>query len=557
MHSAKSADTELEEARRGASFAARRALLYRELYHHLTSVPNGYHRPAPASAIDLPRPLARGLVHFYSLLKMETISAADTDLADQVALATARWFAALWDDLQYSAPMEDLLSSRPGTQDPSPERLEELLDQASRLWPGRETEWSELRRLLARADRFQRTDFDLHRRALCRRYVHLRQAALHQQRDLRREQVIRLVATPLADHLNEHIPRLQRHQTRTRELFGTGGSWRVLATDEPEINWTVLTQYRRYLEHAPGLLHLCDLVVRGTESPGLRAPEEVRPKPPAQTVVVDREMDEEYGTVLSDPGLLAFPDTEHLFARKYAAGTLLRSGYHRDRAVRPVQQTPERHASPRRRRRGRITLCVDTSGSMRGTPEEVARAAILGVVRAALLAGRPAAVLVYTDHLEELVLPSHKRDNLKETEIPVRDTKTMAGSSPPVVPEAVLTRLSELLNSTFFEGADIDPTLERALTALEQGDPDTFSDVMIVSDMRFPRIPPRQLNRMYNLQKRDLARFHALTVNEQALQDPLNVFDYRWFFHSGFLPSFDPETPPIPIGLDMQAFRRF
>lgn len=551
---------------REETFATRQALLYRELYNYLTTAPADGTRPPLASAIDLPRPLARSLVHFYSLLKRETIAALDEALADQVALAAAGWFAALWDDLRFSAPTEDMMDIRPGTGELSPDRLEKNLKQAIHLWPDRVPQWETLLRHLALAERFGRTDSDLHRRALCRRYERLRRESLHRQRDLRREQAIRLVASPLADHLNELIPRLQDAQREVRKVFGTGGLWNILATEQPETDWAVLTRYRQYLEDAPGLLHLCERVMRGLDPSGIREVVLEHTVPGTRSVEEDLGLGEVdgitggsgiVGTILPDLALLAFPETEELFDCKNCAGTLLQISHRRYSRTTVRTRETVKELVRRRRFRGRVVLCVDTSGSMRGTPEDVARATILGMVRAAVLARRAATILIYTDHLEELDLPIRGEDNPfpegAQGDAPV----AMTGTSPPVVPEHILARLSDLLRSNLADGTDIDPALERALSDLEGGDQGSLTDVVIVSDMRFPRLPPRHLNRMYNIQKNDLARFHCLTVNEEPLQDPLNVFDYRWFFNTGVVPSFSTADRRGPIGLDLLSFRGF
>ncbi|HKK49522.1 MAG TPA: hypothetical protein VJ932_10525, partial [Alkalispirochaeta sp.] len=75
-----------------------RGALYRELYHFLTGERHGS-RPSSATARDLPRPLARSLVHFYALLKTATLESLTANVADLVADAVSRWFEHVWKDL--------------------------------------------------------------------------------------------------------------------------------------------------------------------------------------------------------------------------------------------------------------------------------------------------------------------------------------------------------------------------------------------------------------------------------------------------------------------------
>ncbi len=537
---------------RADSYARHRAVLYRELYSFLTASTGGSDRPAPASATDLPRPLARSLVHFYSLLRRSTIHGLDHSLADQVALAIAGWFASLWEDLQASAPMEDLIDERPGSEDPSPDTLEEHLDAATRHWPEERDRWETLRRQLDLAG----TDY--HRRAVLETFVEERRRVVGNRRDLRRERALRLVASPLADHLNETVPKLCERQARVKEIFGAGGHWDVLNSQQGEIRWSVLTRWEEYLLRAPRLKELCAVLARGTDT---RPPGEVETEREVPVTIReerDRGLGEVTGlsrgtgmtgTILSDLGLLAFPATEDLFARKYVEGALLHLRHERAMAVQRVTSRTITERTRRKRARGRIILCVDTSGSMRGTPERVARATVLGVLREALLSNRPATVILQSDKLHVLETG---------TPPPAEDHQgPMTGSSPPAVPESLIDQIIRLLEDSFTDGTDAAPAMEKGLSILEGSDPGTTTDLVVISDTRFPRIPPRHLNRVYNLQSSDRLRLHSLTIHEEPIEDPLNVFDYRWFFNTAPRSAFGESLQDEPVGVEMHTVRGF
>lgn len=544
------------------AYSHNRAVLYRELYSFLTTPVTGILRPPPASALDLPRPLARGLVHFYSLLKQSSIPAADDALADQVALAVAGWFASIWEDLRASAPWEDLGSSRPGLEEPSPDRLDAMLERALLQWPEDDPTWRMLQRHLRKADD---ADSRLHRGAVCHRYVEARRYALRRQRDTRRERAIRLVANPLADHLNELIPVLKEQQQKAVQVFGISAHWEILRSRESQIRWDVLFRHCEWLKQAPGLLNLCRSIVHGMDGGEPRLEEYERTVP----VTIRRERDRGLGDVtglIGDavvPGtitphlsLLAFPETEELFDRKFAERSLLRLQHRRRETVTTQGHRVVKEQHLRRRTRGRVIACIDTSGSMRGLPEQVARATILGMVREAIPTHRELTFLLYTHQMVTLAVNELAPSN-DESPIPPQETDAVSGSAPPVVPEILIEQLSDLLASSLAEGTDIAPAMEEALTILEGEHRETVSDVVVVSDMRIPRIPPRHLNRMYNVQREGHARFHCLTINEEPLQDPLNVFDYRWFFNTGLRASFSIDESKAPIGFESSALLPF
>jgi hypothetical protein len=70
-----------------------------------------------------------------------------------------------------------------------------------------------------------------------------------------------------------------------------------------------------------------------------------------------------------------------------------------------------------------------------------------------------------------------------------------------------------------------------------------------VSDIRFPKVGPNHLNRIYRLQSRGWARIHALTINREPIHDPLNVFDYRWHYNTADEFDFRNAGRPHRIGI--------
>lgn len=543
-----------------------RSIIYRELYNYLASFRSGFNetltgkRPPAASAVDLPRPLARSLVHFYTLLRKETIDTGDDDLADQIALVVSNWFVSIWEDLESSAPMETAEEQRAIECHPDPTQLEKHLMMAERAWPEYEHHWSAIRGHL------HLVSDERQRRGLYTRFLDLRRTVIHERRNRRREQAIRLVANPLADHLNEVVPRFRKNQERARAVFGINAQWNILDTEPCEINWKTLKHFRRYLDQAPGLHDLCRLIVRGIDGNLSGVKEtvnvEISHMVPVETSrVVDRGLGVVDGitpitrgvdaTLPLETGLLTDPATEDLYFHRYLEGTLFTLNHRRDQVVIENSLRMVREQRQQVRLLGPVILCIDTSGSMRGIPSDVAKAALLGFFREALHANRPVVAAVFTRHLEVLATP----DDSRTSETALSDS--IVATAPPSISTEIMEQLASFLDASFTEGSDLSPALDFALDRIETESGTRAFDVIVASDVRFPRIPPRQLNRMYNAQNEGVARFHALTVHEEPIYDPLNIFDYRWFYNINSKPDFDLAEEPQPIGLDMQSFRQF
>lgn len=528
------------------SFSRNRSILYRELYHHLTASDGSATRPAPASAIDLPRPLARALVHFYSLLRGDAIAALDESLADQVAVAVSSWFASIWEDLLLSPPMEM------GSEDETRVDLDlmERLDASIRRWPEHSQAWTRIQNDLTRATT------PVQRDAVHARFRSLRNELVRSRRDLRRERALRLVASPLADHLRDALPRLQRQQDQLRNVLGVQGRWNVLEAEPPDINWDALTRSYRSLDNAPGLRELCTRIVRGVDPAGVREYEVQRDVPEMITSEEDQGLGMVKGltcgtditaTLPAELGLLAFPDTEDLFSQKRVEGKLLTLDHQRRVKTCTWTNRKVRETVRRPRPQGSVVLCIDTSGSMRGTPEDITRAAILGFVSAGIVAQRRVTVLAHSRDLQTIETSPDTRES------PTESQDSVTGAAPPAASESLIHRLSTFLDGPLADGTDISPAMEQALNIVEGNTTGDSFDVLVISDVAYPKIPPRHLNRMYNLQTLDSARFHALTIGDSPLFDPLNVFDYRWFFNTESRPDLLNSAPDRPIGVDTQT----
>ena len=85
------------------------------------------------------------------------------------------------------------------------------------------------------------------------------------------------------------------------------------------------------------------------------------------------ESDDLANLLSNEVSLLSHTDTEAVFLKKYIDKTLLTLQYEDKRLVKSEHQFTEVHQKVRRKEKGPFKLCVDTSMSMEGKPEEIAR----------------------------------------------------------------------------------------------------------------------------------------------------------------------------------------
>jgi uncharacterized protein with von Willebrand factor type A (vWA) domain len=349
----------------------------------------------------------------------------------------------------------------------------------------------------------------------------LRIRARTKARDLLVERAIRHAISPLADHLNDRLPRLAEWNRHARRVFGRPGTWGVLEPTERVIAWDRLLKIAETVDREPALSERVDDIVRGPEAP---SHVEVTARVPVETVLTS-EYDLGLGDIQglerssslrhalpSEAALLATPETEDLFAGKLAEDGLLSLhhrrrartvSYQRDWAVRTELARPSW---------GPVYVCVDTSGSMRGVPERIVQALLLAFARASLTHNR-------TVHVSAVL------------DAPVSFTVASA-SMPARVSEEVVRGSEQLFSRSLGRGADVGPALESALGSIEAGPPTSLTDLVVISDMRSPRIAPSRLERIERLQRRGLTTVTAITIGERPIHDPLHVFDVRLHYNT-------------------------
>lgn len=324
------------------------------------------------------------------------------------------------------------------------------------------------------------------------------------------------------DELNASVPDLAGDDQRIRDIFGTSARlWDREAGTVVPIDWPLLEHYAALLREEPSLVELARLLGRGRVS----RRDSPAPVPVIQTVersetlalgrseVRGIAMSSDVGALLpSEVALLAHPETQALFDWRFAEGKLLTLDYH-------TREGRRRSVRVRRMRRppldlGPIILCVDASGSMAGTPEEVAKAISLAVAREALEAGRRVFVITFSD----------RQTTFEATDIP-----------------SCLPELTAFLGLTFRGGTELRGALHLALDRVEE-EAYRNADILVVSDFRVPKLFGRLSGRIAEVRERTGLRLYSLTVTDRPVEDVLNIFDRRFHYDIA-----NPQGRGIPV----------
>ena len=200
---------------------------------------------------------------------------------------------------------------------------------------------------------------------------------------------------------------------------------------------------------------------------GLKAVETRLPDAPGELRGI-RHSDRIEGMLGSEAAMLLHPVLHKLWRARRAEGRLLT--YDSEAVLvdwRPDASQPPRQAlappEPEALARGPIIVCMDTSGSMRGGPETIAKAVVLQALRTALAERRGCRLIAFGG-----------ADEIVEREL----AQGQSG----------LATLLDLMGQSFDGGTDVQGPIERAIASVQQARW-ASADLLIVSDGEFGCTP--------------------------------------------------------------------
>lgn len=275
-----------------------------------------------------------------------------------------------------------------------------------------------------------------------------------------------------------------------------------------------LQRWAQYLAQDEGIRSLCDLLGKMRQIELSETIERVKSIVPVKTDMPDINSREEIVGIRlgkdiehilpSELALLADPDTALLFDLKYVESSLMCFDMQGIQHVQRHVETEDERCVKEAEKHGPMVICIDTSGSMNGTPETVAKAVALFLAAKAREQGRPCYLINFSTYIESLDL------------------------SADVGMEAVL----RFLRMSFHGGTDVAPALEHALDKMEQ-DAYKNADLLVVSDFIMADLPERSLARI-ECRRLDGNRFHSLVVGECYMTQRLkSLFDNEWVYDPG------------------------
>lgn len=199
--------------------------------------------------------------------------------------------------------------------------------------------------------------------------------------------------------------------------------------------------------------------------------------------------------------LLADPETSILFDLKYVEACLMCFDMQGIQHVQRHHQKEELRSAEEAAKQGPMVICVDTSGSMSGMPETVAKAVSLFIAGKARQQKRACYLINFSTGIETLDLGD----------------------------DFGMEALIKFLGMSFYGGTDATPALDHALDAM-QGEAYERADLLIISDFIMADLPERLLQKI-ELQRTNGNHFYSLVVGNCFMTHRLtSIFDHEWIY---------------------------
>lgn len=231
---------------------------------------------------------------------------------------------------------------------------------------------------------------------------------------------------------------------------------------------------------------------------------EFHPKPAYRGQVMGVKYSNDIASVLpSELALFKNQKTKKLFMLKFAQKQLLSYKYETDEAVEKQDIEQEELSAEKKEPKGPIIICVDTSGSMHGTPENIAKTVTFALAKIAIEEERKCYLISFSTEIETLDMSDFKTGN-------------------------ALEKLVQFLRMSFHGGTDAAPALNHALKLLKENDWKN-ADVLMISDFVMQSLSDNMAKEI-DSEKEKETEFHSLVIGASGNNAAIQCFNHNWIY---------------------------
>ena len=201
--------------------------------------------------------------------------------------------------------------------------------------------------------------------------------------------------------------------------------------------------------------------------------------------------------------LLKNPATKKLFQLKFAQKQLLSFDFRSEQEKSREETETEEISVAKKEPKGPVIVCVDTSGSMSGTPENIAKTVTFALAKIAIEEERKCYVISFSTGIETL------------------DMSDFASGD-------ALAKLVQFLRMSFNGGTDAGPALHHAVQMLQKNGYRN-ADVLMISDFVLGTLPD-DLVEAITAEKENSTDFYSLVIGTSGNKGTIECFNHNWVY---------------------------
>jgi uncharacterized protein with von Willebrand factor type A (vWA) domain len=214
-----------------------------------------------------------------------------------------------------------------------------------------------------------------------------------------------------------------------------------------------------------------------------------------------RESDDLSSLLPSETALLSDETMQSVFFKKFAEKKLQTFEYQAKVLSFKEEEFQDKQEKEKEETQGPFIICVDTSGSMHGTPETVAKTLCFAILKIAIRDNRKCYLISFSTDIETLNLTDLKNS---------------------------IDKIINFLSMSFYGGTDATPAMREALRMLTKADYKK-ADVIMLSDFVMSAFDKATQEKILKA-KENKTKFHSLVVGNSQNPATIANFDNNWFY---------------------------
>ncbi|GIW50645.1 MAG: hypothetical protein KatS3mg080_1256 [Anoxybacillus sp.] len=295
----------------------------------------------------------------------------------------------------------------------------------------------------------------------------------------------------------------------TNEL---GRLWDMSKGQWQRTSFDILKHYAELLKHDKALNELAEMLGRMRQAEK-EYEEELFSKTVTKTewktehaskadLIGVHESDDLSSLLPSEAALLSDTTLESVFYKKFAEKKLQTFEYESRMLTHREEEQQDKRQKEKGDKKGPFIICVDTSGSMHGTPETIAKTLCFAILKMATRDDRKCYLISFSTEIETLNLTDLKNS---------------------------LDKIISFLTMSFNGGTDASPAMREALRMLGTEDYKK-ADVLVISDFVIPAFDKTEQEQIVKA-KENKTKFHSLVIGSSQNQNVIKEFDSNWLYN--------------------------